>query len=225
MLCRIASLTFVATLMGLTQVQASPIEYIFDGVGSGTYGETLSGTDPTTGAPIYSGGTAFTNATFAVVVTGDTANIVGAGTGFVTNTGTATVSIGSFSANFTPDIRVGSVYDTSNPPNTASANVGFGQAQPAPVAFVAEALFNPAFQGYDLGLTGLTGGTPNFISQTYSTTNGFLTFDSASSLTFEAISQTSAVPEASTWAMMILGFAGLGFMAYRRKSTSALMAV
>lgn len=28
---------------------------------------------------------------------------------------------------------------------------------------------------------------------------------------------TSAVPEPSTWAMMILGFAGLGFMAYRRR--------
>ena len=28
----------------------------------------------------------------------------------------------------------------------------------------------------------------------------------------------SAVPEASTWAMMILGFFGLGFMAYRRKT-------
>jgi hypothetical protein len=29
---------------------------------------------------------------------------------------------------------------------------------------------------------------------------------------------TSAVPEPSTWAMMILGFAGVGFMAYRRKA-------
>jgi hypothetical protein len=28
---------------------------------------------------------------------------------------------------------------------------------------------------------------------------------------------TAAVPEPSTWAMMILGFAGVGFMAYRRK--------
>ena len=28
----------------------------------------------------------------------------------------------------------------------------------------------------------------------------------------------AAVPEPSTWAMMILGFCGLGFMAYRRKS-------
>jgi hypothetical protein len=33
-----------------------------------------------------------------------------------------------------------------------------------------------------------------------------------------------AVPEPSTWAMMILGFAGLGFMAYRRKSKPALLA-
>jgi hypothetical protein len=34
----------------------------------------------------------------------------------------------------------------------------------------------------------------------------------------------SAVPEPSTWAMMILGFAGIGFMTYRRKSKPALMA-
>lgn len=33
----------------------------------------------------------------------------------------------------------------------------------------------------------------------------------------------AAVPEPSTWAMMILGFAGTGFMAYRRKSKPALI--
>jgi PEP-CTERM motif len=32
------------------------------------------------------------------------------------------------------------------------------------------------------------------------------------------------VPEPSTWAMMILGFAGIGFMAYRRKAKPALIA-
>lgn len=36
--------------------------------------------------------------------------------------------------------------------------------------------------------------------------------------------QVASVPEPSTWAMMILGFAGVGFMAYRRKSKPALMA-
>jgi hypothetical protein len=32
----------------------------------------------------------------------------------------------------------------------------------------------------------------------------------------------AAVPEPSTWAMMVLGFCGLGFMTYRRKSKLAL---
>lgn len=32
----------------------------------------------------------------------------------------------------------------------------------------------------------------------------------------------SAVPEASTWAMMLIGFAGIGFIAYRRTKKMAL---
>jgi hypothetical protein len=39
---------------------------------------------------------------------------------------------------------------------------------------------------------------------------------------FESVA--TAVPEPSTWAMTILGFAAIGFMAYRRKSKPALMA-
>jgi len=34
----------------------------------------------------------------------------------------------------------------------------------------------------------------------------------------------AAVPEPSTWAMMILGFCGLGFLAYRRKNSTTLNA-
>ncbi len=34
----------------------------------------------------------------------------------------------------------------------------------------------------------------------------------------------ASVPEPSTWAMMLLGFAGIGFLAYRRKSKPILMA-
>jgi hypothetical protein len=44
------------------------------------------------------------------------------------------------------------------------------------------------------------------------------------SLSPTTVTLTAAVPEPSTWAMMILGFAGVGFMAYRRKSKPALMA-
>jgi hypothetical protein len=38
------------------------------------------------------------------------------------------------------------------------------------------------------------------------------------------VSLSAAVPEPSTWAMMILGFLGLGFLAYRRKNQTALQA-
>jgi hypothetical protein len=38
-----------------------------------------------------------------------------------------------------------------------------------------------------------------------------------SSISFDATQATPAVPEASTWAMMILGFAGIGVLAYRRR--------
>jgi PEP-CTERM motif len=43
-------------------------------------------------------------------------------------------------------------------------------------------------------------------------------------ITYTFTDAVAAVPEPSTWAMMLLGFAGVGFMAYRRKSKPALMA-
>jgi len=51
----------------------------------------------------------------------------------------------------------------------------------------------------------------------------FVGGDQFSLLISDGIGNTvlSAVPEPSTWAMMILGFMGVGFMAYRRKNTSA----
>jgi hypothetical protein len=40
-----------------------------------------------------------------------------------------------------------------------------------------------------------------------------------------SVALSSAVPEPSTWAMMILGFAGVAFMAYRRRNKDALLRV
>ena len=40
-----------------------------------------------------------------------------------------------------------------------------------------------------------------------------------------ALLTTPAVPEASTWAMMILGFAGVGFIAYRRRNQGAAIRI
>ncbi|MES2193629.1 MAG: hypothetical protein V4517_04375 [Pseudomonadota bacterium] len=43
-------------------------------------------------------------------------------------------------------------------------------------------------------------------------------FTPAKDVLLDAVSIT-AVPERSTWAMMILGFAGVGLMAYRRRNS------
>jgi hypothetical protein len=57
---------------------------------------------------------------------------------------------------------------------------------------------------------------------TFSGGSGFLTVNDISLLapgsSAPVIGTITAVPEPSTWAMMILGFCGLGFLAYRRKS-------
>jgi hypothetical protein len=49
--------------------------------------------------------------------------------------------------------------------------------------------------------------------------------ENSTSILYITADFTAAVPEASTWAMMILGFAGVGFLAYRRKGQPALRMV
>jgi len=69
---------------------------------------------------------------------------------------------------------------------------------------------------------------PNLQFIGFISTNPFntitLSVPNGQSLVIADFTTASAVPEPSTWAMMILGFAGVGFMAYRRKSKPALMA-
>jgi hypothetical protein len=63
-----------------------------------------------------------------------------------------------------------------------------------------------------------------FLDPIFSIDPSFLGASNYSIETSAGIGNVSAVPEPSTWAMMILGFGGVGFMAYRRKSKPALMA-
>lgn len=58
-----------------------------------------------------------------------------------------------------------------------------------------------------------------FNDDIYNDNTGSITFD----VTGNAIA--SPVPEPSTWAMMILGFAGVGFLAYRRRDQTASLRV
>jgi hypothetical protein len=77
------------------------------------------------------------------------------------------------------------------------------------------------------GLTGDSGALQLFTNATlYLDPIATLTDGSGEVLSFDVAGPTlaAAVPEPSTWAMIILGFASIGFMAYRRKSKPALMA-
>lgn len=62
-------------------------------------------------------------------------------------------------------------------------------------------------------------------SNAYITFSG-INFDqvilSSSTNSFEFTNVAAAAPEPSTWAMMILGFLGIGFMAYRRKNQTVM---
>ena len=65
--------------------------------------------------------------------------------------------------------------------------------------------------------------------QTFSTQVGDVTIDPGIVHSFSALgtidlTAVGGVPELSTWAMMLLGFLGVGFLAYRRKNQMALNA-
>jgi len=77
-------------------------------------------------------------------------------------------------------------------------------------------------------LVGFTGGSI-FEEDVYSSSTGeidgtYLVVNGMITGSVGTVSAIAAVPEPSTWAMMILGFAGVGFMAYRRSSQGAAIA-
>ena len=74
----------------------------------------------------------------------------------------------------------------------------------------------------------VVGGSLLSISGPFANEQLFAIFGPQAALTPAAVltleTSVAAVPEPATWAMMILGFAGVGLVAYRRKSKSAPMA-
>jgi hypothetical protein len=66
--------------------------------------------------------------------------------------------------------------------------------------------------------------TGAFLDPTFFVDPTFAQANEYSIETSVGIGNISPVPEVSTWAMMMLGFAGVGFMAYCRKSKPAVMA-
>jgi len=83
------------------------------------------------------------------------------------------------------------------------------------------------FEYLDPGGVNLYGGYLETVSGSLTTTifyELYATDQSIPGYEYTSFVLASGVPEATTWAMLLLGFAGIGFMAYRRKSRPALMA-
>jgi hypothetical protein len=74
---------------------------------------------------------------------------------------------------------------------------------------------NPTSPADFLHTVGLNGLTAQFLQYTVLASNG-------PNPGLSDISFTEAVPEPGTWAMLLIGFAGLGFLRYRRRKGSSL---
>lgn len=128
----------------------------------------------------------------------DTATQVNGQTAFQIVGITGTVNNSAITAPISPTSNYGN-YFTTGPAFLDGSGVKFTTADRTNYDFFFQ---DPPGSQYRLNFTGPNGG------------------DSAFPLAVTS-SVVAAVPEASTWAMMILGFCGLGFMAYRKQNRPA----
>jgi hypothetical protein len=156
----------------------------------------------------------------AVTIVGSTTNPTGLD-GLVIDGATYNVA-------FLSDVTYAVAYPVGSPPAFFGNQTGASDAADAITAAfnsfgVSPAAFGEALipykieNGAEFGY--LSSGFPNptFQSNTYeSVNNGGATSQFERYTKFAEI--RSGVPESSTWAMMLLGFAGVGFMAYRRRN-------
>ena len=138
----------------------------------------------------------FTVNVYGVVTAWDITSLDGALTGY----------------NYTPTINAGGTYPISN-------YVVFNHESPAYKGYLNLVFKNPLTVA---GINPIVAGGESYECAGYGSTSGACTSQS-----FRLIGENgfaSSVPEPATWAMMILGFAGVGFMAYRRRNQKAALA-
>ena len=181
-----------AMLLSATAAKAAVITYIFTGTGSGS----LDGT-PFDGS-------------FTVTMVSDTSTVTSGG-GELRNTGTTTFVSGALTDTISDAVLI---------ENTASPGfMGFGQSISP---FPDKSLTATVFETYNLiNSLPLTTGGLSVAPATFITAGGTLVFSGDRPITALSFEATGGVPEASTWAMMLAGFAGLGFLAYRKRASLA----
>jgi hypothetical protein len=151
-------------------------------------------------------GVSFTDSLITITGSGDTSQITSDASGFFLALPLAFTLSGVGSGTFTDSMIVAS--------NQDDHLAGFGDAtQNRALLFTT----NDAFATYDLSTaigpeSGLAEYNHDFAFAT--SAGGLITRTFSGDATFTAFA--GAVPESSTWAMMLIGFAGLSFAGYRR---------
>ncbi len=165
---------------------------------------------------------------------------------FTTGAGTIQFTLIGYEASFHNTFLAGNIGSTANSVFTGGGGLNSGPIGMLSSIFSANGLINFAF-GANQPTASVANGTnvgvptnsPNFFVSFYNSSNvlgawgtgnsGIIALDDGGGgnpadadyddlvVKFQF---TSAVPETSTWAMMMLGFAGVGFFAYRRKQKS-----
>jgi hypothetical protein len=87
--------------------------------------------------------------------------------------------------------------------------------------------FDPVGGDFQFRFDSISDGTPTHLNLLFWNGGGGPIVGTGNQGGFAGTTYTAvaAVPEPSTWAMMILGFAGIGFMAYRRRNQTAAFRV
>jgi PEP-CTERM motif len=131
---------------------------------------------------------------------------------FKFNSGQGTTSL----LGFVNPISVGNGFDSSTFEIFINGNLFFSQS------FNDLASAQAFFTANVLGLGHFSSGATDvelLFDETMSSNEGF-----GFTYAFATTGAVGGVPEPSTWAMVLIGFAGIGFAAYRRRSKAALAA-
>jgi hypothetical protein len=207
------SILSVLLLVGATEVVSTSA---FADIVTVTYVGTASGSDP---LEIFgeNAGVSLSNRAYTAIFVFDTSGATSSTGFFSINGGSlgASITINNHTQNFLgTSVGILEIINSDNPFNARFEAAAFA--------------FDDPTHGMQLAVSSiLTTGIPfpKSISDpfTYTPQNGdivggaFLFGSERLDLTASSVSlSVSAVPEPSTWAMMILGFAGVGFMAHRR---------
>ena len=208
----LAALVFSTAVLAFSQANAAVVFSVSSGPTApftATSTETFS-TQTVGSAPVSDSFASYsTTGTAGVVAQGNTPLVSAAPTGVTGNYLAVTLADQETITLNTPTGMLGLYWGSIDPTNQLVLTLAGGSTFTLTGAQLA------AFAGVSAGGT---------VSE-YVTFDSTLAIDSLSLTTntnsFEVTNIASAVPEVSTWAMLLLGFAGVGFMSYGRRARSA----